>query len=80
MPPPKRQSSFYEVSISTRPPHHESRPTSARSCKQGLLKGEAEDSDNGLQVTLHLKEVETLVCVNRDLKAIQVFEVIQVPA
>ncbi len=80
MPPPKKQSSFYEVSISTRPPHHEPRPTSTRSCKQGLLKGEAEDSNNGLQVTLHLEDVETLVCVNRDLEEIQVFEFIQVPA
>ncbi|MGB0908960.1 MAG: hypothetical protein ACPGYT_01240 [Nitrospirales bacterium] len=49
-----------------------------------LLKGErndrTDDGDNGLRVMLHLKDVETLVCTNPDLEAIQVFDLTQVPA
>ncbi len=51
---------------------------------QFLLKGERndgnEDGDNGLRVTLHLKDVETLVCTNPDVKAIQVFDLTKIPA
>ena len=36
--------------------------------------------DNGLRVTLHLKDVETLVCTNRDGGLIEVFDLTQVPA
>ncbi len=39
-----------------------------------------QDTDNGLRVTLHLKEVETLVCTNRAGGSIQVFDLTQVPA
>ena len=36
--------------------------------------------DNGLRVTLHLKDVETLVCTNRDGGLIQVYDLKQSPA
>ena len=35
--------------------------------------------DNGLRVTLHLKDVETLVCTNRDGGLIQVYDLTQSP-
>ena len=36
--------------------------------------------DNGLRVTLHLKDVETLVCTNRDGGLIQVYDLTKEPA
>ncbi|GJL66366.1 MAG: hypothetical protein NPIRA05_13370 [Nitrospirales bacterium] len=40
----------------------------------------AQNTDNGLRVTLHLKNVETLVCTNREGGLIQVYDLTQVPA
>ncbi len=40
----------------------------------------AQSTDNGLRVTLHLKDVETLVCTNRDGGLIQVFDLTKSPA
>ncbi|GJL52802.1 hypothetical protein [Candidatus Nitrospira salsa] len=40
----------------------------------------AQNTDNGLRVTLHLKDVETLVCTNREGGLIQVYDLTQVPA
>ena len=39
-----------------------------------------QNTDNGLRVTVQLKDVETLVCTNRDGGLIQVFDLTQVPA
>ncbi len=39
-----------------------------------------QDIDNGLRVTLHLKDVETLVCTNREGDSIQVYDLTQEPA
>lgn len=38
-----------------------------------------QNTDNGLRVTLHLKDVETLVCTNRDGGLVQVFDLTQSP-
>jgi hypothetical protein len=40
----------------------------------------AQNTDNGLRVSLHLKDVETLVCTNREGGLVQVYDLTKVPA
>ncbi len=40
----------------------------------------AQSKDNGLRVTLHLKDVETLVCTNREGGLVQVYDLTKSPA
>lgn len=52
---------------------------SLRGVRNAFEAGE-QDDDNGLRVTLHLKDVEVLVCTNRDGGQIELFDLTASPA